>query len=234
MIFKRKKVIGIDINEVLRSIVPQFDYFYEKEFGELSKSEDMKKYDYNFLENYNWKDGEEKIKLLKDDAPEISTIDYALDSNNEYKVDDFLFKEEVKNVTKKTSLEKFLYEDYVYEIFGCADNVDKINTINDLNEFIKLFWDKYDIVIVSDEETDSISSTLFYLAKLRVRFRNYKFVKNYEDKLKGVDYLITSDVRLLSKKRKKIIMYNRYFNINFKINYKNKNINRLPELKNIL
>ena len=63
----KKKVIGIDINEILRSRWIQFDKLYVEEFGEDGVPE-KEEYVYDFWKHYKWNDNEEEIKILKDDA----------------------------------------------------------------------------------------------------------------------------------------------------------------------
>ena len=113
---KKKKVIGIDINEILRSRWLQFDRYYAEEYGE----EGIPKMPYvaNFFEEYVWEDFEEVVEVLINDAPkDISELDYIREHPDEKsKAEEILFKTEVVKKTAREVYNTFMYETFCYEI----------------------------------------------------------------------------------------------------------------------
>lgn len=212
---KNKKVIGIDINEILRAFWMQFDKFYISEFG-LENAPDVDEPiedSYDFFKNYKWDDIEEEIKILNEDIPEdISPLDYQVDENGNSKVDFIAFKTEKEKLTAKEVYNRFLYQDYLFEIFGSAPKIYK-QVDNDIDKFFNKYKDQFEIVIVSKENWFSISPTLFFLSKLRPRIKSYFFGENNKEILNKVDFLITTDPELLKESTKKtIIKIDRPFN----------------------
>ena len=99
------------------------------------------------------------------------------------------------------TLNKFLYIEAPYEIFGAADQMSS-TVITHLNNFIMDIKDEeeHEIEIVSREIDKSIPSTFFFLSKTGVKINNVRFVSNYEEKWNGVDVLITANPKALESK----------------------------------
>jgi hypothetical protein len=193
----KKLKIGIDINEVLRARWLQFDRFYDQEFG----TEDSEtKYEFDLFGKYPWKDTVEVEKELKepDDMPaDINPIDYQLDKDGEAPADIFLFKAPVeKHLTVKEVYNRFMYEDFLFEIFASAPMMYKDMDVH-VNRFQEKYRDTVDFTIVSKENRFSIPSTLFFLSKIRSRFTEFRFVETNEEMFEGLDILITADPELL-------------------------------------
>jgi len=212
-----KKVIGIDINEVLRYRWLQFDRFYVDEFGEAGVPEIA--YVYDFWKEYEWKDKEETTNFLKEDLPEdISPLDYKIDEETgEAPVDSFAFSAETNIVEAREIYKRFMYEDFLFEIHGSAPMMYK-GLDKDLENFYTKFKDQFDIKIVSKENWFSIPPTLFFLSKCMPRITNYNFVESNEEVWNGVDILITTDPELLVDvpRGKKVIKVQRPYNENLK------------------
>jgi hypothetical protein len=216
-----KLKIGIDINEILRARWLQFDKFYAQEFGENGILQ-PESHVYDFFKYYKWEDTIETNNELKEpeDLPEnINPIDYQIDEKTgEAPADIFLFNKEKKKLTAKEMYNRFMYEDFVYEIHGCAPLM-----YNGLDLDLKKFYFKYknnaDFIILSKENVFSIPSTLFFLSKITCRLNNYCFVENAIDMWKQVDVLITTDPEILQLGipwGKKLIKVNRPYNQNIK------------------
>lgn len=107
------------------------------------------------------------------------------------------------NFNSKKEFEKFLYEDYVFEIFGesstATPSLDKklnlwhlaLNSHDDIE-------DELEIVLISPMEfNSSIGCTYFFLSKIASRVREVHFPKNTEDAWDVCDILITADPKLL-------------------------------------
>lgn len=197
---RKKLKIGIDINEVLRARWLQFDRFYDQEFGGDGK-ETPSEYVYDFFGKYPWSGTTETIKELKEpeDMPEdINPLDYQLDEKlGEAPADAFLFKspQEV-HLTAKEVYNRFIYEDFLFEIFASAPMMYKDMDLH-VNQFYFKYKDFADFVIVSKENQFSIPSTLFFLSKIRCRFNEFRFVETNEEMFEGLDILITTDPELL-------------------------------------
>jgi len=213
---KIKKIkLGIDINEIIRGLWQQFDRYYVEEFGEDGVAEDV--YVYNFFEKYKWDDKEEEIQYLNEDLPEdVSPLEYIIDNKTgKAPVDDFAFKTEKQKLKAKEVYNRFMYEDYLFEIFGAAPLMYK-KISADLEKFLQKFKDYIEIHIVSKENWFSIPPTLFFLSKVLPRFRHYHLVENNDEIWENVDILITTDPSILKNKpkKKKLIKADRPYNVN--------------------
>ena len=217
----KKVKVGIDINEVFRSKWVQYDRFFCQEFGEEGVPEQP--YVYDFFKYYPWKDTIEVIKELKEpgDLPEdINPLDYQHDEKlGEAPADVFIFKapEEIK-LTAKEVYNRFMYEDFVFEIHASAPIMYKQMDLH-VNNFYLKYGDSVDFTLFSVENRFSIPSTLFFLSKMTSRFKNIRFVDKATEMWEDVDVLITTDPELLllgSSWGKKLIKMNRPYNENIK------------------
>jgi len=229
---KKKIKIGIDINEVLRAKWLQFDRYYVQEFGVDGVPEQP--YCYDFFNNYKFIESTEIIKELKepDDIPDtINPIDYQVNDNNESNADFLLFKKpEVLTYKPIEVYNKFMYEDFVFEIHGSAPMMYR-NMDVDVNKLMNKYKNNVEFILFSVENTSSIPATLFFLSKIGCRFTNIKFVKKSIDMWSDVDVLITTDpilIKLGSPWGKKLIKVDRPYNQNIK--FKGINILQLNDL----
>ena len=173
----KKIKVGIDINEILRAKWLQFDKYYFQEFGDNGLPENQQ-HVYDLFKNYPWKDIIETDKELKEpeDMPnEISPKYYQINKNNEIDADAFLFKKPEKNkLTAKEVYNRFMYEDFVFEIHGTAPLMYK-----GLDLHMKKFCLKYqkdaNLILTSIENIFTIPSTLFFLSKSTSIFKNLLF-----------------------------------------------------------
>ncbi len=213
-----KPRVGIDINEIIRAKWLQFDKYYIQEFGEEGVPKD-EHHAFDFFKDYQWKDTVETEKELKepDDLPEtINPVDYQVDEKTgESNADFLLFKKpEKKLLTAKEVYNRFMFEDFVFEIFGNAPLMYKGQDLHMKNFCLK--YDKQvDFTLLSVENFFSIPSTLFFLSKVTSRFKNYRFVENANEMWKHVDVLITTDPEILEGDvpwGKKLIKINRPYN----------------------
>jgi hypothetical protein len=210
--------VGIDIDEILRAKWLQFDKYYAAEFGEEGIPQEP--YVYDFFNEYKWETTIEQIKVLNEDAPEnINPLDYQInEKTGESLADPFLFKKEVKEVTAKEKFNRFMYEDYLFEIHGSAQMMYKQMDIQ-VEKFFLKYQEQVEFILVSQENWFSIPPTLFFLSKIMSRFKSYKFFENKEEVWEGIDILITTDPEILKSKtpkNKKIIKISRPYNENIK------------------
>ena len=214
--------IGIDINEVLRSRWIAFDKQYYAEYDGVGIPEDQP-YVYDFFKYYKWKDTVENSKVLREpgDLPEdVNPIDYQVDPiTGEAPIDFLLFKKDIeKKLTAKEVYNRFMYEDFVFEIFGTAPIMYK-----GMDLHVKNFYEKYknsvEFILISKENEFSIPSTLMFLSRMMSRFTKYKFIKTDDEIWNDVDILITTDPDIIDSelpKGKQIIKLNRPYNMECK------------------
>jgi hypothetical protein len=214
--------VGIDVNEVLRAKWIQFDKYYIEEFGEGGAPKGNP-YVYDYFNSYEFKDTVEVEKELKEpeDMPQnISPLDYQVDEKlGGSPADAFLFKAPVKSkLTAKEVYNRFVSQDFLFEIFGAAPMMYR-NMDVEVNKFLEKYQDNVEFTVLSIENKFTIPPTMFFLSKISMRFRNYKFVDYASEMWQHVDVLITSDPAILSGKIpwfKKLIKITRPYNENIK------------------
>ena len=102
-------------------------------------------------------------------------------------------------------INSFLYEDYVYEIFGCAKPVEKMG-IDMFNDWVMSLEDidtdeEIEVTITSfGEHHKSIPSTLFFYSKCGCIAKNYEFENSVEKIWDKYDILVTANNYLLESK----------------------------------
>lgn len=112
----------------------------------------------------------------------------------------------------KKSKETFLYVDYPYEIFGCANTIDRNSSVM-LNSWLeKMDNDGYNSSNVSlfslKENALTIQSTYYFLSKIGCRIRNMFFPKDGIDMWDKCDVIITTNERIIRNKPdgKKVVL----------------------------
>jgi len=216
MEMNKKIAVAIDIDEILRSKWLQFDKYYVEEFGEDGVPQENP-YCFDYFSCYTWKDTVERIKYLKEpeETPEtINPLDYQVDDDGESLADGVLFnREEKTNLTAKDVYNRFMFEDYCFEIHGAAPviykNVDLI-----LNNFYRKYNDQAEFYITSKENSFTIPHTLFFLSKVACKIKNYKFVERDDELWNNIDVLITTSPEAIKNKpeNKVLIKLNRPYN----------------------
>ena len=126
----------------------------------------------------------------------------------------------------------FLYIDYPYEIFGCANTQERklaVKITNWLSDITDIEDEDIRIVFYSlDEDALTIQSSYFFLSKIGARIRKVMFPKNLEEVWDECDVVITARNEFFEKEKpegKKIVLINREFNAKHKdeadLNYDN-------------
>ena len=123
------------------------------------------------------------------------------DEDFDYNITDVLPKLKFKN--KKAKYE-YVYVDYPYEIFGCANAMDRKLNVTINNWLISLHEredDKYEVCAFSDkEESLTIQSTYFFLSKIGSRIREMVFPINVTEMWDKCDVIITNNKDLIKSK----------------------------------
>ena len=178
--------IGVSIDGVLRDLLGQIEDTHKKYFSEEDK-DPIKVMDYEL----------EKWVTF----PEEEVNQGEMEFNPEFNEDSFFESEEnieTKKITKKVTLEEFLYEKCTVEIFGYADE-EISSAVETLNQLI-LSNPKHEFILISREGGLAIPSTLFFLAKTKSICPNLKFVTEYSKVWDYVDIMITDHPKILNSK----------------------------------
>lgn len=123
------------------------------------------------------------------------------DSNIEKNTTDFINQLGFKG---KKAKENFLYIDYPYEIFGCANGVHRNSGVI-LNMWLEkldnLGLKSSDVSIFSLKENAlTIQSSYYFLSKIGCRVRNVFFPKDGKDMWDVCDVIITTNKRIVKNK----------------------------------
>ena len=179
--------IGVSIDGVLRDFLGQVEETHKKYFPTEEGKEDIIVNDYDL----------EKWVTFPDEEVKQGEMEF----NPEFNEDDFLESEEdtkLVKVTKKVTLEEFLYEKCTVEIFGYADE-SITSAVETLNQLI-IDNPRHEFILISREGGMAIPSTLFFLAKTKSSCPNIKFVKEYSKVWDYVDVMITDHPKILATK----------------------------------
>lgn len=126
----------------------------------------------------------------------------------------------------------FIYVDYPYEIFGCANTAEKklaVKITNWLTNISNIEDKDIRVIFYSlDEEALTIQSTYFFLSKIGTRIRKMIFPTSIDEVWDECDVVITARNEFFEKgipENKKVVLINREFNSNHKneafLNYDN-------------
>lgn len=174
---------------------------------------------------------------------------YKTNIDREFDIDDLdVWSNDLKNIfpfpSKKEYLE-FLYNDYPYEIFGCAKNCHK-NLGSRLTDWIKEIENLVEIpelcILSTGEYDKTIGSTYFYLSKLACKIGETHLLLKNDDIWDKCDVIITAnpDILDLKPENKLSVKINTSYNIDVEsdLNYESmmdllnddEFINKLEEL----
>lgn len=237
---KNKLKIGIDINEVLRATWISFDRYFYEQFGDEGIPDKPYVYITDFFKHYKWEDTTETTRYLKEPEEfaqekfdDINPQFYQVDENGNTLADSFLFQpnEELK-LSAKEVYNRFLYQDFCFEIYGFAMKMYKQLDLHFKNFCID-YGDDIEIIVVSKENFFSIVPTLHFLSLIGSRATKYVFDESSEEIWDNVDILVTADPEMLSNipLNKKAIKVMRPFNVDIKSDFEIMEINDLNKLE---
>lgn len=187
-------VIGITINNILREHISKLKDLYEFEF--------------------------EKEAILPINPFDLSKSfpDIEGETNDtNFEVDKELVLTENKKDTS-FNLEKFMYEDACFEVFGRVDE-SVPGIIKEISDFSNK--NKIKIVLLNNESQRSKSATLFFLSKNYYNLEQIIFPSKWKDFWSHCDVLVTDNPKILKNKpegKKSIKMVND-FNVDIKSDY---------------
>ena len=120
--------------------------------------------------------------------------------------------QEIFGFKNKKSFEKFLYEDYPFEVFAeattCEKQLDKKLNLWLLNLENDEVADELDIKVAlsnTNEFNASIGYSYFFVSKIATRIREVFFPSDYLEIWKKTDILVTADPKLLNTPNKIVI-----------------------------
>lgn len=140
--------------------------------------------------------------------------------------------EKYTNFKSKFEKNNFIYIDYPYEIFGCANTMEKklaVRITNWLSDITNIEDEDIRIIFYSlDEDALTIQSTYFFLSKIGARVRKVIFPKTIDELWEECDAVITARNEFFERENpegKKVVLINRDFNKEHKdeafLNYDN-------------
>ena len=140
--------------------------------------------------------------------------------------------EKYTNFKSKFEKNNFIYIDYPYEIFGCANTMEKklaVRITNWLSDITNIEDEDIRIIFYSlDEVALTIQSSYFFLSKIGSRVRKTIFPRDIKEVWNECDVVITARNEFFERETpegKKVILINRDFNKEHKdeafLNYDN-------------
>lgn len=187
-------IIGITINNILRDHISKLKDLYEFEF-EKEAIEPINPFD------------------LKTSFPDVEGDVESPEFKDDREVE---FTENKKD--NSFNLERFMYEDACFEVFGRTDETIP-GIIKEISDFANK--NKINIVLLNNESQRSKAATLFFLSKNYYNLEQIIFPKKWKDFWSYCDVLVTDNPKLLKikPKDKTSIKYENEFNVDIKSDY---------------
>ena len=210
------KIVGIEVNGVLRDTLGKFTQLYEKHFIEEQDSESLgRTFDLDMSGNtFEYKEENEFKYEILSDVTSLNLMDHFKFKNND-------------------ELYSFMYEDFVMQIFGHAGSSETF-TFNDLNNLYLDHRDSCDVIIISDEIGRSKPATLFFLSKFGSLVETVIFYSmSTKNRLwDNVDVLLTSNPENITNapSDKIVVKYITEYNKSVKCNYEISSLGEFSEL----
>lgn len=198
------KTLGIEIDGIIRMFHQQFDKQYRKVFIHNPSLVAMNEADITYREftEEEEKGIEETIKEKERDLITLPVDSFNL--LNHYKFNSksiemskFIEMENKEGInydpieyTPKQNLEKFLYEEYPFQVFAMAEEylgaMDAINKIQSIGFNNKQF----NVILLSTLKHKAISATYSFLGKINCRVKNIVFLDADSDKWNHCDAIV--------------------------------------------
>lgn len=198
------KTLGINIDGVIRDFHSQFDKQYRKVYIHNPSLVAME--EETMTVKLNSQEEDERIEnLIKEKERDLITLPItSFDLINHYKfvsksieMSKFIEMDNTEGInlapieyTPKQNLDKFLYDDYPFQIFGNAEEyqgaMDAVNKI----QSIGLTKGKFDVILLSTHKAKAIAATYFFLSKFNCRIRKIQFLNSDDEKWSHCDALV--------------------------------------------
>lgn len=187
-------IIGITINNILRDHISKLKDLYEFEF-EKEAIEPINPFD--LASSFPNIEGDVEEPEFKDDQ-EVKFLENKKDNS--------------------FNLDRFMYEDACFEVFGRTDET-IAGIIKEISDFANK--NKINIVLLNNESQRSKAATLFFLSKNYYNLEQIIFPKKWKDFWSYCDVLVTDNPKLLNikPKDKTSIKYQNEFNVDIKSDY---------------
>jgi hypothetical protein len=220
------KTVAINIDGVIRDFMSKFDFVYRKKFihnpqlveGNIPSHMDLASGNVNEKTFQVKEDDEytdEELEMIESAIREKErellslpvdtedlTIHYKFDPAKikVLQFDDSAGSDEPIKYTAKQMLDKFLYEDYPFQIFGRAEQYE--NAMETVNKIQAYGRDSglYRTVLVSTCKMGAIPATYAFLSTHHCRIKNIHFVDSDEQKWDLCDILIDDSPQAIQSK----------------------------------
>lgn len=198
------KTLGINIDGVIRMFLDKFDMQYRKVFihnpnivGMNQDSMTVKELTEDEEQELEKKISEKERELITLPVDSFNLLNHYRFNPQSITMSTFSEMEGIEglnlepiNYTPQQAYEKFLYEDYPFQIFGQADEYKQaMDSINKLQS-IGLNKNLFNVVLFSTHKSKAISSTYFFLSKINCRIKKVQFLENDSDKWEHCDVLV--------------------------------------------
>jgi len=214
---EKLKTIGISIDGTIRDFADKFDKQYRKVFihnpNIVAMNEDVTYKEQTLEEAQIVEDTirekeRELITLPMDSYDLLNHYKFSSQSIKMSKIED----REGLNMdpieyNPKQNLEKFLYEDYPFQVFGQAEEYKgAMDAVNKLQS-IGLTKEKFDVVLLGTHRSKAIAATYFFLSTINCRIRKIVFVGSESEKWNHCDVLIdSSPIAIQAKPKEKTVI----------------------------
>jgi hypothetical protein len=206
------KKLGISIDGVIRNYLDAFDKQYRKTFIYNESIVEMNE-EFQYKEPTE-QDLEEKTKKIEEKTKELISLPvdspdllnhYQFNEIKEFENDNAFqpdepnimfdnFKSfENKILTPQEALERFMYEQHPFRIFGDSDEFQNAMSHFNRIQAYGLQNNLFETVLITDLKSTAISANYFFLHKTGCRARNIQVVKDNTDKWNYCDVLVDAN-----------------------------------------
>lgn len=200
------KKLAINIDWIIRDIAEQFDTLYRKRYVHNASLVGMND-DMTVKEMTEEEEEELTQKIEKMVKDKITYPVDTFDLLNHYKFEPTLAADGTTMLTPRQHLEKFMYDDFTYQIFAQAPEIEKAGEIANRIQQFGIAHNLYETVLVCKLKGKSIASTFAFLSKINCRIKNIHFVDEDYEKWEHADILVdVSPETIQNKPEGKIVV----------------------------
>lgn len=215
------KKLGITIDGVIRNYLDAFDKQYRKKFIFDENIVDMSE-EFVYKEPTE-EDLKKRTKLIEEKTLELISLPvdspdllnhYQFNEIKEFENDNSFIQNtdeqciffenfntfENKTLTPKEALNRFMYEQHAFKIFGDSEEFQGAMSYVNRIQAYGLQNNLFETVLISDLKSTAISANFFFLHKVGCRVRNIQIVKDCIDKWNYCDVLVDADPETLQVK----------------------------------